>query len=105
MEKTYKSEAFAAIHEIAESLHEVGVIPKQTLKTFDNDCLTPISPLTPDEIRSIRDREMVSQAVFAHYLNVSTSVVSKWEQGAKRPTGSSLKLLALVKNRGLQAVI
>jgi putative transcriptional regulator len=105
MERTYKSEAFAAIHEIVESLHDVGSIDKQTLRTFNDACLTPISPLTPDEIRNIRNRERVSQAVFAHYLNVSTSIISKWERGDKTPTGSSLKLLSLVKNKGLEAVI
>ncbi len=105
MDKTYKSEAFAAIHETVESLHVVGVVTKQTLRTFDDACLTPIAPLTPDEIRGIRDHERVSQSVFAHYLNVSTSIVSKWERGYKTPTGSSLKLLSIVRHKGLGAVV
>ncbi|MCX7337746.1 MAG: DNA-binding transcriptional regulator [Alphaproteobacteria bacterium] len=105
MNKAYKSEAFAAIHEAAESLHSIGAMSKQTLNTFDDTCLTPIHPLTPSEIRAIRDREQVSQAVFAHYLNVSTSIVSKWERGDKTPMGSSLKLLSLVQHKGLEAVV
>ena len=44
------------------------------------------------------------QAVFARYLNVTTSLVSQWERGEKRPRGASLKLLTLVAQNGLDAV-
>ena len=41
MAKKYRSEAFAAIHETMEGLHEVGAIDKQTMREFDEACLTP----------------------------------------------------------------
>jgi putative transcriptional regulator len=104
MRKKYKSDAMAAIHESMEALHEVGAIDKQTMRRFDEACLTPVRPLEPDEIRAIREREQVSQAVFATYLNVTTSLVSKWERGEKKPSGASLKLLSLVAKNGLGAV-
>ena len=53
--KKYKSEAMAAIHETMESLFEVGAIDKQTMREFDDACLTAIEPLTPEEILSIRE--------------------------------------------------
>ena len=34
-------------------------------------------------------------AQFARYLNITTSLVSQWERGEKRPRGASLKLLTL----------
>ena len=77
---------------------------KQTLKVFDEMCLTPVEQLTPDQIRQIRLREKASQAVFARYLNVTTGLVSQWERGQKHPRGASLKLLTLVAKKGLQAV-
>ena len=49
-------------------------------------------------------RERVSQAVLAHHLNVGTKLVSDWERGVKRPSGPSLKLLALVRAKGLDAI-
>ena len=49
-------------------------------------------------------REQVSQPVFAHYINVRKDAVSKWERGEKRPDGPSLKLLNLVKAKGLKAI-
>ena len=104
MGKKYKSDAMAAIHETMEALHAVGAIDKQTMKHFDDACLTPIRPLKPKEIKAIREREQVSQTVFANYLNVTSSLVSKWERGEKRPSGASLKLLTLVEKNGLAAV-
>ncbi len=104
MNKRYRSEALAAIHETMETLHEAGAIDKQTMRQFDEACLTPVRPMTPDEIKQIREREKVSQTVFANYLNVTASLVSKWERGEKRPSGASLKLLTLVEKKGLIAV-
>lgn len=94
----------AAVHETAEDLHEAGLINKYTMREFDELCLTSIRPLVPDEIRKIRERENVSQSVFANYLNVSKGIISKWECGEKRPSGASLKLLSLVEKKGLSAI-
>jgi putative transcriptional regulator len=104
MGKKYKSDALAAVHETAFGLREAGVMAKQTMKAFDEMCLTPIKELTPQQIRQIRLRENASQAVFARYLNVTTGLVSQWERGEKRPRGASLKLLTLVAEKGLKAV-
>ena len=104
MSKKYRSEAMAAIHETMQALHDVGAIDKKTMRGFNDACLTPIRPLKPKQIKAIREREHVSQAVFANYLNVTSSLVSKWERGEKRPSGASLKLLSLVEKNGLATV-
>ena len=104
MSKKYRSDAMAAIHETIEALHNIGAIDKQTMRQFDAACLTPIRALKPREIKAIREREHVSQTVFANYLNVTSSLVSKWERGEKRPSGASLKLLSLVEKNGLATV-
>jgi len=102
--KQYRSSLMASIHETAESLNSAGVMDKQTLREFDELCLTPVQPLAPEEIRALRLREGASQAVFARYLNVTTGLVSQWERGEKRPQGASLKLLSLVAQKGLATV-
>lgn len=104
MTKTYKSEALAAIHEAVSDLHEIGLADKQTMRRFDESCLTPITKLTPEQIKDIREQEHASQAVFARHLNVSPSVVSQWERGERAPSGTSLKLLILVRKRGLEFI-
>lgn len=101
---TYRGEALAATHETAAGLHEAGLMDKRTLRRFDELCLTPVRPLGPDEIRALRERERVSQAVLARHLNVTAGLVSQWERGEKRPAGPSLKLLTLVRAKGLAAI-
>ncbi len=52
--------------------------------------------ITPEEIKAIRARTRLSQAVFAKLLNVSLSSVRQWEQGKRKPTGSTKVLLDLL---------
>ena len=105
MSKTCRSEALAAAHETALDLHDAGLLEKRALREFDDLCLTPVRAFTPQDIQALRQRENVSQAVLARYLNVSTGLVSQWERGKKHPAGASLKLLALVEANGLEAIV
>ena len=41
MSKKFRSDAMAAVHEAMAALHKVGVIDKQTMRRFDDACLTP----------------------------------------------------------------
>jgi putative transcriptional regulator len=77
---------------------------KQTMREFDDACLTPVQELSPEEIRALREREHMSQPVFARYLNVSKNLISDWERGTKKPGGPALRLLTVVKNKGIQAI-
>jgi putative transcriptional regulator len=104
MANKYRSDAFAAIHETMEALHEMGAIDKRTMREFDETCLSPVLVLAPEEIRQIRLSENISQPVFARYLNVSKDSVSQWERGEKHPAGLALKLLSLVEKKGLNAI-
>lgn len=92
------------MHEMVEGFHDAGVVDKRTLRAFDRSCMAPVATLQPEEIKALRERENVSQPVFAHYLNVSRNLVSDWERGIKRPGGPALKLLAVVKKKGLKAL-
>jgi putative transcriptional regulator len=102
--KKNKSPIFEAVHESMSDAYEVGVIDKATMREFDAMCLTKVDDLSPKDIKGIRRREGVSQAVFAHFLNVTPNLVSQWERGDRRPSGTSLKLLALVRAKGLEAI-
>ncbi|MDD5749137.1 MAG: DNA-binding transcriptional regulator [Actinomycetota bacterium] len=104
MTKRYQSNAHAALHESMQDLHEIGLVDKKTMRKFDSSCLTAVGDMEPDEIVAVRNESGVSQAVFARYLNVSVGIVSKWERGEKHPRGTALKLLTLVKKKGLEAI-
>jgi putative transcriptional regulator len=102
--KKYRSDVHASIHETLEALDEVGAVTKQTMREFDEACLAPASAMPPESIRALREREHLSQPVFALYLNVSRNLVSDWERGVKKPGGPALRLLALVEKNGIQAI-
>ncbi len=57
----------------------------------------PEVDFSPEEIRRIRSLLNVSQDVFAKLLNVSLSSVRQWEQGKRKPTGSTMILLELLQ--------
>ncbi len=46
----------------------------------------------------------MSQAVFAEHIGVTTGLVSKWECGDKKPSRMALKVLALIKAKGLSVI-
>jgi len=102
--KSYRSPAFAAIHEAVEGLYDAGMVDGKTMKEFDRDCLTPIVEFSPGAIRGIRKKAAISQSVFAAHLNVTTGVVSKWERGEKQPRGPAAKLLSLAAKNGIASI-
>jgi putative transcriptional regulator len=60
MGKKYRSDAVAAVHVTTVGPHDAGVINKQTMKDFDQICLTQVENLSAKEIRQIRMREKAS---------------------------------------------
>jgi putative transcriptional regulator len=88
-------------HDIATDLHKAGAIDTKTMREFDVKCLPLVKEYAPNQIKKIRLRDKVSQAVFAAYLNTSPSTIRQWEQGLKKPGGISLKILNLVDHHGL----
>jgi putative transcriptional regulator len=103
--KRYRSDPLRSLHLVAKDLHAVGAIDKATMRHFDLTCLTPVTDLTPEAIKRIREKAHMSQATFALALNVTTGLISKWERGDKSPSGPSLKLLSLADKKGVEAIL
>jgi putative transcriptional regulator len=99
-----KSRLLDEMRETARGLERVGAMDKRTMREFDVLTLPPVQELTARQIRAIRTRSRVSQAVFAAMLNTSVSTVQKWEIGEKRPSGPSLKLLNVIQRKGIDAL-
>ena len=96
-----KKSILKVVHDSAKGLHKAGLIDKHTMHEFDALYIPVVRKLAPKEIKRIREKEKVSQPVFAAYLNISPSTVKKWETGEKHPQGASLKLLNVVAKKGL----
>lgn len=94
-----------AVHETARDLHKLGFIDKRAMREYDALCVEPVAAYSAEQIRSLRERYRLSQAVMAAVLNTSLSTIQKWELGDKHPSGPSLKLLSLLDRKGLEAII
>ncbi|MEW6454037.1 MAG: DNA-binding transcriptional regulator [Pseudomonadota bacterium] len=103
--KKFRSGPLRSLHLAAKDLHKVGAIDKATMRGFDVACLTPVDKLKPLAIKRIREHARMSQAIFALTLNVTTSLVSQWERGEKKPSGPSLKLLTLASKKGIESIL
>jgi len=95
------SKILAEIHQEVQELHHAGFVDDVTMRTFDMLCLRPVKHYTPADIRALRERENVSQPVFALHLNVSKKAVQNWERGEAVPNSAAMKLLSLVDRSGL----
>ena len=102
--KQYKSDAMASIHQSIDGLHRIGFVDKKTMRQFDGSCLEDTPVYSGEDIKKLRDREQVSQPIFALYLNVSKNLVSDWERNIKKPSGPALRLLSIVEKNGLEAI-
>lgn len=92
-------------YEIANDLYEAGVIDSITLREYESLCIPPVQKMNARQIKKLRLHERLSQAVFAKCLNTTASTIRQWEQGKKHPRGTSLKLLNLVAQKGLIAIL
>ena len=61
--------------------------------------------MTPEQIRGMREAAKMSQAVFAHHLNVTPGYISQLERGAKEPKGAALTLLNVIRRKGMGAIL
>ncbi len=94
-----------SITSTVKDLNKSGLVDEITMKNIETLCLPEIKEYTPQKIASIRKKFKLSQAALASVFNVSTSTVQKWEQGNKKPTGASKKLLDLIDRKGLESLI
>jgi putative transcriptional regulator len=76
-----------------------------TMRVLGDRAPRPPEPLAPEEIRQLREKARMSQAVFARYLNLTTGYLSQLERGAKRPSGPALALLNVIKRKGIEAIL
>ena len=53
----------------------------------------------------LREGLKFSHSVFAQHLHTTASTVRKWEQGETHPTSPALKLLNIIADKGLQAIL
>ena len=103
--KAQTSRLLNELQETAAGLHKAGVISARRMSEYEPLRNLEITEISPQQIKALRLREHLSQAVMAAVLNVSTSALQKWESGDNKPNGSSLRLLNIIEKKGLEAIL
>ena len=70
---------------------------KLTMRTTRIALPARVESIQPQEVREIRRKLKVSQAVFARLLNVPVVTEASWEVGRRNPSGAALRLLQIAK--------
>ncbi len=99
-----------AILEMADDQLRSGLMDKAehekiTLRHLGPQSLRTADPISGEEIRTLRERAHLSQAVFARYLNLTVGYVSQLERGTKQPKGPVLTLLNVIRHKGFEALL
>lgn len=107
--KTQPSRLAKALLETADDMRAAGILDEAAHEkiTLRHMGTKPVyaAPMTGEEIRAMRERANLSQAVFARYLNLTTGYVSQLERGTKRPSGPALVLLDVIRRKGVEAIL
>lgn len=99
------SKIIESLRDDLAALHKAGSIDKITMREFDAICPPPVREFSPADIKRLREGLRFSQPVFALHLHTTPSTIRKWEQGDTHPTGPALKLLNILADKGLQALL
>ena len=74
-------------------MHRVGITDDDsdrqiTVRHPGPEAAGVAEPISGEEVRALRERERLSQAAFARYVNFTVGYVSGLERGVKQPKGS-----------------
>jgi putative transcriptional regulator len=72
---------------------------KKTLRTH-RASIKPVS-MTPAEVKAVREKLKLSQAVFAQYLHTGVTTLQNWEQGLAKPNKQAVLLIKMVDKNPL----
>jgi putative transcriptional regulator len=108
--KGKKNRVTEAILEMADDMYHVGAMDhtthqKITMRHLSGQPVSATEPISGDEIRSMRERANLSQAVFARHLNLTVGYVSQLERGSKQPKGPALALLNVMRRKGVSVIL
>jgi putative transcriptional regulator len=100
----------SAILEMAADQRRIGIMDdatyrKITVRHLGEGGSHLAQPISPEEIRALRERANLSQAALAQVLNLTVGYLSQLERGVKQPKGPSLALLNIVRHKGIEAIL
>ena len=96
-----------AIRESVLGLYEAGVIDEARVRSYATlkDWRPTMKRFAAEDVKKLRRKHKISQSEFANYLCIAKSTIQQWEQGVKKPSGPSLKLLNILDKKGLAGLL
>lgn len=99
-----KNETIKQLLHMSRELHACGAFDDDAIRRIEHAGMMPPEPLTPDEIRAIREQSSCCVYTLAGMLNTSAKRLRRWERGLGKPKGAELRLLRMMSDRGVDAV-
>jgi len=73
---------------------------RESLKDF-RARMSAVDHMNGGQIKQLRERYQLSQAMLAEFMNLSVVTISKWERNEKNPNGAALVLLNALAANGV----
>ncbi|MDV5140202.1 MULTISPECIES: helix-turn-helix domain-containing protein [Yersiniaceae] len=97
------------LHEMAQAFNKSGTVSDETVEFIGSrlkaqqlrEKMPKPEEMDGTAIRALRDQLHISQSMLAYTLNMSVESVSKWERGEKKPNGAALRMLDILRRKGL----
>jgi putative transcriptional regulator len=94
-----RSSIAESITSTVKDLKKSGLVDEITMKNIQSLCVPAVKEYKPEKIVSLRKKIQPEPG------NISPSTVQKWEQGNKKPTGASRKLLDIIERKGIETLL
>lgn len=96
------------IYADARELHALGIMSDEKFNEIKrlhklakiNERIADVKAMNGEEIKAVRNKWGMSQAVLAHTLGMSKESVSKWERNEIKPSGPALRILNTLAIKG-----
>ena len=92
----------------AKELNALGLMPEGVVAEISKllkarelkTRIAAVKMMSGEEIKAVRARFGMSQAILAHTLGMSKESVSKWERNEIKPSGPALRILNTLAAKG-----
>ena len=94
--KKSEVEKMSAFEQIKAGMEDALAFAEGKLSLVTTRLPAPPPEVSARQVSRLRKKLRMSQSLFAATLNVSPRTVQSWEQGRRKPSDASLRLLQLV---------
>ena len=99
-----KHELIKSLLRTSRELHACGAFSDDGMRRIEYAGMMPPEPLTQDDLRIVREQAADSVYALARMINSTARRLRRWERGIGKPKGAELRLLRLMRDRGVQAI-